>query len=94
MRTAAHTVRNGMVPHRNAFQVMQKGARKRFSLSFISERVQEVFAKLDSKGDGVLDAEELEAHLWSVGYKVSERDVQLMIWEAPLDSYLSPIPQP
>ena len=58
------------------------GAAKRYSLSFISERVQQVFRLLDSKGDGVLDAEELEAHLWSVGYKVTEAEVELMIWEA------------
>mmetsp|Transcript_33345 Transcript_33345/g.40313 ORF Transcript_33345/g.40313 Transcript_33345/m.40313 type:complete len:188 (-) Transcript_33345:676-1239(-) len=64
---------------------MAAAARERFAKKNEAEDLRRAFDKLDSKGDGKIDSEELNKYFTQMGYKAKKMDVEDMIWEVDED---------
>mmetsp|Transcript_39544 Transcript_39544/g.75773 ORF Transcript_39544/g.75773 Transcript_39544/m.75773 type:complete len:186 (+) Transcript_39544:332-889(+) len=64
---------------------MAAAARERFAKKNEAEDLRRAFDKLDSKGDGRIDADELVRFFTIMGCQAKRPDVQDMIWEVDED---------
>jgi len=64
---------------------MAAAARERFAKKNEAVDLRRAFDKLDSKGDGKIDTDELVRFFTIMGYKAKKKDVEDMIWEVDED---------
>lgn len=63
----------------------QAAARERFARKNEAEDLRRAFEHLDAKGDGKIDAEELEQVFKQLTHKCKKADIEDMIWEVDDD---------
>jgi len=64
---------------------MSEAARERFTKKNEAESLRRAFDKLDTKGDGKIDFQELQMFFQSRGYKAKKAEIEDMIWEVDED---------
>eukprot|EP00898_Chlorokybus_atmophyticus_P002172 jgi/Chlat1/2956/Chrsp2S08911 len=64
---------------------MSQAARERFARKNEAEDLRRAFDRLDTKGDGKIDAAELAEVFSKLGHKTKKGDIEDMIWEVDED---------